>query len=563
MICLDYNILIGGSAGQGIETLSTLLEKTIQRSGYNLFSNKDYMSRIRGGHNFTQIRFGTEEFNCHRDEIDLLIPFDEASIEEHLKRLGRDGIMLVDKSHADRRDGKSARCLEFEEMAKKAGNAKSLNTVFFGAVTRLLGLDFELAKSLVEEVFPDKIRDMNVDAFEKGHGLIGEGLKLERPTQDQKKILINSNEGIALGALAGGVTFYSAYPMTPSTSIMSFLAKNQRKAQIVVEQAEDEIAAVNMAIGASYAGVRAMTGTSGGGFSLMTESLGLAGMTETPLVIANVQRPGPATGFPTRTEQSDLSFILTASHGEIPRFITSIRNTEESFYKTAKVLNLAEKYQVLAIILNDQYMADVNKTIEPYDFSKVSIERNIEDGSNLTGGTYNRYSLEEGIVSPRVLPGSIAGVTSLADSDEHNEHGNITESADVRVKMMNKRMGKIKLLELEVEEPSCVGAESPETLLLGWGSTQGAIEEAVGVLSAEGISIASLCFGDVYPLPQKLLREKADGAKRLINVEQNYTGQLGRLIAQETGILCDDSILKYDGRQMSLDYLLKEIRERI
>lgn len=560
---MDYNILIGGSAGQGIDTLSFLVEKAIQRSGYNLFSNKDYMSRIRGGHNFTQLRFGVGDFNCHRDEVDLLIPFDQASIEEHLERLGADGIILADEKYTDILDTELARCLEFEEMAREAGNAKSLNTVFFGALMKLFDLDLDLARSIVEEFFPDKIRELNVQAFEKGYGLVNQALELEKPTQDQKRILINSNQGIALGALAGGLTFYSAYPMTPSTSIMSFLAKHQRQAEIVVEQAEDEIAAVNMAIGASYAGVRAMTGTSGGGFSLMTESLGLAGMTETPLVIVNVQRPGPATGFPTRTEQSDLSFILTASHGEIPRFITSIRNTEESFYKVAKVLNLAEKYQVLAIILNDQYMADANKTIEPYDFNQISIDRYIEDGSSLRGNTYNRYSLDGGLVSPRIIPGSLKGFTSLADSDEHNEHGNITESADVRIAMMNKRMGKMELLEQELQEPSYVGVSCPETLVICWGSTQGAVEEAVGILADDGISLGSLCFGDIYPLPQKLLKEKIAGAKKVINIEQNYSGQLGKLIAQETGILCDDSILKYDGRQMSLDYVLREIRERI
>lgn len=558
---MDYNLLIGGSAGQGIETLGFLLEKSLQRNNYYLFSNKDYMSRIRGGHNFTQIRFGTKEIYSHKDALDFIVAFDETTVKEHRFRLKENGLIFLDESLRENTPDVSANMvfLPMKESASNLGNARVLNTLFFGSLAKAFDLDLGIAKELLAEVFKKDILELNQRALEAGFKLEVPAVSVEKPRDIGKRILINSNQGIALGALAAGLTFYSAYPMTPSTSIMNFLAENQKRAGILVEQAEDEIAAINMALGASFAGVRAMTGTSGGGFSLMTESLGLAGMTETPLVVVNVQRPGPATGFPTRTEQSDLSFILTASHGEIPRMVTVIRNAEEAFYKTARAFNIAEKYQILVVLLNDQYLADANQTIEPYDFGNVSIDRYIE--SDLDVEVYNRYELSRGHISPRILPGFIPGKTVLTDSDEHNEHGNITESADIRISMMDKRMGKLRLLESELEEPECLGDESPEILLLGWGSTFGTLKEAVEILNRENLSIGALSFGDLWPLPRKKLEQMAEGAKQIINVEQNYTGQLAKLIRQETGIKCTNSILKYDGRQISLEEIVSGVKE--
>lgn len=560
---MDYNLLIGGSAGQGIDTLGFLLEKALQRNHYYIFSNKDYMSRIRGGHNFIQIRFGTEALYSHKDALDFIVAFDETTLKEHRGRLKSSGSIFLDESLREKILDLSDNMvfLPMKEVAKNLGNPRVINTLFFGSLVKVLDLDTDIAEELLKEVFKKEILEINQKALETGFGLDVSDIGVEKPRDIQKRILINSNQGIALGAMAAGLTFYSAYPMTPSTSIMNFLAENQKQAGILVEQAEDEIAAINMALGASFAGVRSMTGTSGGGFSLMTESLGLAGMTETPLVVVNVQRPGPATGFPTRTEQSDLSFILTASHGEIPRMVTVIRNAEEAFYKTARAFDLAEKYQILVILMNDQYLADANQTIEPYDFSKVSIDRHIECGSNLNAGLYNRYELNQSHISPRILPGFIPGKIVLADSDEHNEHGNITESAEIRVSMMNKRMGKLQLLESELDEPICLGDESPEILLIGWGSTFGTMKEAVEILKREYSSIGALSFGDVWPLPKKRLEQMANNAKRIINIEQNYTGQLAKLIRQETGIQCTDSILKYDGRQLSLEELVSRVKE--
>lgn len=560
---MDYNLLIGGSAGQGIDTLGVLLEKVLQRSSYYLFTNKDYMSRIRGGHNFTQIRFATKPVTSHKNALDIIVAFDETTVKQHLPRLKEGGKILLDKSLKEEVEIPKDQgiYLPIKETAKELDNPKVFSVVLLGALIKALDLDLKIGKKILEKTFEEKVLETNHKAIVKGYEMDLDLWEMEKPEDTDQRIMINSNQAIALGALAAGVTFYSAYPMTPSTSIMSFLADNQKEAKIIVEQAEDEIAAVNMAIGASYAGIRSMTGTSGGGFSLMTEALGLAGITETPLVMVDVQRPGPATGFPTRTEQSDLSFILTASHGEIPRMITVMRTAEEAFYKTARAFNISEKYQTLVILLNDQFLADANQTIKPYDFSNVTIERHLSEEGDLPEGDYHRYQFAVDGISPRIVPGKISGKTVLADSDEHDENGNITESAEVRVKMMDKRMDKIKALEKEVEEPWIIGGDNPEILLVGWGSTYGTLREAVEILQEEGHSIGALSFGDLYPLPKETLEEKVQGAKKVINVEQNYTGQLAKLIRQETGITFDHSILKYDGRQIALEELIESVKE--
>jgi 2-oxoglutarate ferredoxin oxidoreductase subunit alpha len=323
-----------------------------------------------------------------------------------------------------------------------------------------------------------------------------------------------------------------------------------------VEQAEDEIAAINMAIGASYAGARAMTGTSGGGFSLMVEALGLAGMAEIPLVAVDVQRPGPVTGLPTRTEQSDLKFVISASQGEFPRIVIAVRHHADAFWQTIRAFNLAEKYQVPVILLSDQYLGDASATVEPFDVSQIRLESSAKE--NTSTEEYLRYRYTESGVSPRLIPGKTENFVVI-DSDEHDERGWITESAEVRVKMADKRMHKLVSIEAELQEPEFIGPQDFDTLLVGWGSTYGPISEAVQLLNEKGGKLAALVFGDVWPLPQKLLLEKTKTSKRILNVEQNATGQLAGLIREQTGIVCNASILKYDGRQLSAG----EIAERV
>lgn len=557
---MDYNVLIGGSAGQGMDTVSQLFEKILQRSGYYVFSNKDYMSRIRGGHNFIQVRFSNQPVQGHRLRPDLILAFNQETLDIHAHKLADKGFMLGDQRLKSTHSGFVG--LPLHEVAKTVGNPKTFTSVALGALVKYFGLSSEVGHQVLKERF-NGLAPINQQAFDAGYEAAQTAATLPAPTATDQ-ILINGNEAIALGAIAGGLTFYAAYPMTPSTSVMDYLSEKQNAAGFVVEQAEDEIAGINMALGASFAGVRAMTGSSGGGLSLMTESLGLAGIMETPLVVVDVQRPGPATGLPTRTEQSDLSFLLTASHGEIPRMIIAVRNPEDAFYQTARALNLADKYQMLVMLLNDQYLADYKMTVPAFDFDKISIERHIADGSNLSPEEiYKRYKLTEDGLSPRMLPGKVKNQIVITDSDEHDEFGHITESADVRVAMMQKRMKRLELLKADLEEPKEFGLTDPDYLLVGWGSTEGAIAEATGLLQANGYSVGALVFGDVYPLPEKKLTAKAANAKKVINIEQNFTGQLAKLIRQETGIHCTPSLLKYDGRQITAEDIVKRFKEEV
>lgn len=545
---MDYNILIGGSAGQGMDTVSDFLEKALKKKGFYVFSNKDYMSRVRGGHNYTQIRFGVSTpIYSHKNELDLILALDENTAISHIKDLKEDGKIIVDESI--KFDDKRTLKLPLLKTATTLGISRGFTSVAAGAILKYFSLHGD-----VDELFSKKlkepIRSKNIEAIHLGYDLLDSKYVLKGKDLSNH-ILINGNNAIALGAIAGGLDFYSAYPMTPATSVMTYLSKKQKDVGIVVDQAEDEISAINFAIGASYAGARAMTGSSGGGFSLMVESLGFAGIAEIPLVVIDSQRPGPATGLPTRTEQSDLSFILTASHGEFPRIVLCARNAEDAFTQTIKALNLADKYQTVVFLLTDQYTADSNVTIPMYDLNKVKIERHILSEEDIVPSEeYKRYKVTESGISERLIPGKSKDQVVIVDSDEHTESGHITEDAEVRNAQMEKRFRKFTSIEADLEEPEYFGDEDIDLLLVGWGSTYGALKDAVKLLNDKGVKTGALSFGDIYPLPKKKLIEYKNKAKKIVNVEQNFTGQLGKLITQETGILIDSSILKYDGRQI-------------
>ncbi|MBS6501462.1 2-oxoacid:acceptor oxidoreductase subunit alpha [Clostridium tertium] len=556
---MEYNILIGGSAGQGLDTLSDFLERSIKKFGFYVFSNKDYMSRVRGGHNFIQIRFGENKIYSHKNELDLILALDENTISYHKDRLKDDGIIISDKSIKN--EYKKIIKLPLIETAKGLSLSKAFTSVAAGVILRYFSIDLENIDKYFSSKLSEDIRNKNIQAVKLGYDLIESKHKMQGNDLSDH-ILINGNNAIALGAIAGGLDFYSAYPMTPATSIMTYLAKKQVETGMVVDQAEDEIAAINFAIGASYAGARAMTGSSGGGVSLMVEAFGLAGITETPIVIVDSQRPGPATGLPTRTEQSDLSFLLTASQGEFPRILISVRNAEDAFYKTVKALNLADKYQTVVILLTDQYLADSNITIPKYNLNNIEIERYISNGEELKEDEeYKRYKVTQSGISPRMIPGNSKNQVVLVDSDEHTEESHITEEAEVRNAQMEKRMKKLELIKKDIEEPEFIGKEDLEILLLGFGSTYGALKDAVEELNNQGEKVGALSFGDIYPLPEEGLRKYAKQAKIIINVEQNFTGQLGKLITQETGILMTYSILKYDGRQICGNDIVARLRK--
>jgi len=550
-----YNILIGGEAGQGIDTTSSILEKFLKKSGYYVFTTKDFMSRVRGGHNFSLLRFGNEIITSHSDKVDVIIALNDETIELHRYKLKDTGVIFCDTSLES--NGSQIIKLDMNKIAKDIGNKNVSGSIAVGAILKIFSENLEGVEDIIRASTKEEYVDMNVQAIKVGYDSV-DSIYMSKNGKFSDWMLISGNKALALGAIAAGMKFYAAYPMSPATSIMDYLAIKSNETQIVVDQAEDEIAAINMAIGASFAGVRSMTATSGGGFCLMVEALGLSGIAEIPVVVVDVQRPGPATGMATRTEQSDLKFVISASQGEFPRMVIALRNHEDAFYQTVRAFNLSEKYQIPVIILSDQYLADTAASVKPYNLSKVSWE--LPAKSLDREEEYLRYRYTDNYVSPRFIPGKSRNFVT-ADSHEHDEQGWICEEANTRVKMVDKRMEKLeKLIEEDLQEPEFFGCEKCETLLVGWGSAYGAIVEATKVLN-NGVEnkYGALVFGDVYPLPEKLLRKKVMGVKNIINVEQNATGQLASLIRENTGIECNQSILKYDGRQISGEEIVAQI----
>jgi 2-oxoglutarate/2-oxoacid ferredoxin oxidoreductase subunit alpha len=549
-----YNILIGGAAGQGIDTTVNILEKLLKKSGYFVYTTRDFMSRVRGGHNFSVIRFGNELITSHSNHLDGMIALNNETILLHQDKINEHGFILCDSKLEV--DSLKAIQLDMEKMAKDIGNIRVSGTIAVGAILKLFGEGLDFADEVMKDAVKESYLEINLKAMNLGYTSVD--VKFEHKEGNfQDWMTLSGSKSLALGAIAAGLKFYSAYPMSPSTAIMEYLASKSVEAELVVEQAEDEIAAINMAIGASFAGARAMTGTSGGGFCLKVEALGLAGMAEIPLVVVDVQRPGPATGLPTRTEQSDLQFVISASQGEFPRMVIALRNHKDAFYQTIRAFQIAEKYQIPVIILSDQYLGDVTTTVEPFHLDSLLLEET--KVSEVEADDYLRYQFTEDGISPRRIPGKTKNFVT-ADSDEHDERGWITESAKMRVDMMDKRMKKLVGLEQELLEPEFLGSKEGEVLLVGWGSTYGPIAEAVGILNKkEGKKYGALVFGDIYPLPKKSLMEMAGNGKKIINIEQNATGQLASLIREQTGIVCSHSILKYDGRQITGEEIVEQL----
>lgn len=555
---MDYSILVGGEAGQGMDTFGSLLERSLKRCGFYVFSYSDYMSRIRGGHNFVQIRFSDKPVYAHRSEVDMIFALSDETVDIHSPKLRPKGSIICDEEIAK---GKEVLHFPMAKVSKELGNPRVHTSVGLGVIFKFFGLPSSIAEGVIEETFNERIAELNVKALRAGYDMVEATYKL-RQFKD-KNIILNGSEAVALGAIAAGCKFYCGYPMTPSTGIMTYMASKSNEMGIMVEQVEDEVAALNMALGASYAGVRAMTGSSGGGFALMVEALSLAGMIETPVVIVDAQRPAPATGLPTRTEQADLRFAIHAGHGEFPRMVIALRDSEDAFYQTARAFNLADKYQIPVLLMMDQHLADSNMTVDPFDFSKIDIDRHIIDEEDIKDGEYKRFKVTESGISPRLIPGKISGQTVLVSSDEHDEKGHITESAMVRTEMVKKRMRKSEGLKEEIEEPWVIGKKKPENLIVCWGSTYGAVKETVDRLNREGVSIGALVFGDIWPFPTKRLRELSNHAKKIIDVEQNATAQLDSLIREQALFKCSHKVLKFDGRPFSGDELYDTLKEEI
>ncbi len=567
---MNYSIKIGGEAGQGIQTIGDTLARVFSRSGYHVFTHQDYESRIRGGHNFFQIRFSDKPVTASRNKIDILVALDKESIEQHEKELSDIGQIIYDSSTLKQKHEKPQFLdIPFVDLAIEHGGSKIMaNTVATGAVLGMLGMELDILLSIIKDTFKKKGEEViraNVNAAMAGHDYaVKQCMKCSFSAAPlaKPKMLIPGIEAIGLGAIASGCKFYAAYPMTPSTGIMNYIAGKEKEYGIIVEQAEDEIAAINMALGASFAGVRAMTGSSGGGFALMVEGISLAGMTEIPVVIALGQRPGPATGFPTRTEQADLNFALYTSHGEFPRIIFAPGTPEQAFYLTNKAFDLSEKYQIPSIIIFDTYLSDSEWTYEGFDLSRIRYNDYRLRGevfANLP--VYKRFAFTQTGVSPLGVPGEARHLVVI-DSDEHDEDGHIVEDAETRIKMVDKRLfKKMPLIRHEIEPPLLYGHKNPDIVITGWGSTFGVMKEAVDELSKK-CKIAMLHFSELYPFPStkkldylKLLRD----ARSAICIEHNATSQFARLMKSETGYAFTGLINRYDGRPFTVEQLLGEI----
>lgn len=555
---MDYTILVGGAAGQGIDTVIHLLERTVKRHGYYVFTYKNFMSMVRGGHNFMQVRFSDRPISTYSSKLDMIFALNEETIMLHRDRLKPDGVVILDREIATAEEFNH---LPLIQVAKELNNQKVYPTIGFGALVNYFGLSLDVAENVIDDVLGTKISDINKQALLKGYEMLDRKYQLEK--REDKHILINGNQALALGAIAAGCKYYCGYPMTPSSSVMTYISAKSEEMGIVVDQIEDEVGALNMALGASYAGVRAMTGSSGGGFALMTEALSLAGIIETPIVVFNAQRPGPATGLSTRSEQADLRFMIHAGHGEFPRMVIALRTPDDAFYQTARAFNLAEKYQIPVLIMTEEYLADYSTTLEPFDFSKIKIERYLATEEDITDERYKRYKFTKDGISPRLIPGKIKGQVVLVDSHEHNEYGNIEEDAENRTKMMDKRMKKLEELMGDIQEPWFIGDGEPENLIVCWGATYGAVKEAVDRLKTQGKSFGALIYGDIWPFPAKKLNEIGRTAKRIIDIEQNATGQLESLINEKTDIKCTHRILKYDGRPLNADEIIERLNCQI
>ncbi|MDW7651607.1 MAG: 2-oxoacid:acceptor oxidoreductase subunit alpha [Bacillota bacterium] len=559
------NILIGGAAGQGMDTIAHLLGKVLAREGYGVHSAKDYMSRVRGGHNFTRLRVDIKTPWCAKQKIDILIALNEETYRIHRSDLTKEGRMIFDPGQFSPPAEKGVP-VPLQALAKENGSKIMANTVAVGAALSLLGLETASTESLLKELFNEDIARQNMAALRAGYDeaaqYCGSCFSLPGKEDRQRQIYLDGNQLLGMASLASGCRFLAAYPMTPATGIMSYLAGKQADHTLVVEQAEDEIAAINMTLGASYAGARSMTCTSGGGFALMVEGLSLAGMTETPVVIALAMRPGPATGLPTRTEQGDLDFALYAGHGEFPRAVLCATHLEDAFYRMNKAFDLAEKYQIPVLFLTDQNFADTARTVPLFDFTRLRYNRYLADEESLER-PYQRYRLTKDGVSPRALPGQFSDETVLADSDEHDTNGNIIEDAETRRLMAEKRLRKMEFLASEMDEPLLLGAEEGDTLLIGWGSTFGALREASGLLTQTGKKVTHIHFTDLWPLPVTTITRIFANFNERICVENNATGQFAALLRREAGLVTDREILKFDGRPFMAEDIVREVEKDV
>ncbi len=574
---MDLTIKIGGEAGFGIMTTGLFMGKIATRSGYHAFEYSEYPSLIRGGHNVIEVRISDEKVYSQEKKVDVLVCLNEETYKLHKDEVKDKGMVVLDTDKVDigKYGGLNKNIiyvnLPFAKIMKEAGLAVvMMNNIALGALTYLLGADVSILNSLITEQFAKKggdIIDKNIQAAHLGFESVkksnpeGYSLKIPKKENVASQLFISGNEMFGLGSISAGCKFYVAYPMTPSSALLHYLAANSERSGMVVKHAEDEISVINMALGASWAGVRSMVGTSGGGFALMVEAVSLAGITETPVVIVMGQRPGPATGMPTWTEQGDLLFILHAGHGEFPKIVLAPGDMEETYKLTLEAFNFADIYQTPVIILGDKYLQEGHQSIE---ISKIKDQKSkIDRGKLLTQEEldkikdYKRYLVTDDGISPRALPG-MKGSLHQINSYEHIEDGHTTEDSKERSIQVVKRNKKTEtFLKNHGKLPILYGDINRPLTVISWGSMKGPIMQA---MREAGDKFNFLHFTYLWPLPQKQLTDMLKGLKKTLLVENNSTSQLGQLLKMVTGVDIENKLLKYSGRPIYPEEITEKVK---
>jgi 2-oxoglutarate ferredoxin oxidoreductase subunit alpha len=551
----ELNIRIAGEAGQGVQTTGNLLAGALAALGLHVCATQSYMSRIRGGLNWMDVRFSNHELFAGREKANLLVALSKEAREILHSLVESDGLILFDGESSD-----AGSAIPFTRAAMESAQSSMMaNSVAAGAVFAVLGYDLEGLRKYLRKLFAEKGEEavrLNVLCAEKGAELAAT-FAGKCPGPDRvgaSEFVYAGSEALALSAATAGVKFVTAYPMTPSTATFTHLAALAERYGILVEQAEDELSAVHMACGASYAGVPSLTLTSGGGFDLMTEGVSMAGMMELPLAVVVAMRPGPSTGQPTRTAQQDLRVVQSGGHGEFPRVIYAPGTHQQCFALMRRALETAHKHQVPAFVLTDQFLQDMHRNILRLDETHRPIDRHIVPA----GADYLRYTLEASGVSPRAIPGGEGFV--ICDSDSHDEHGHLTEDLDVSLDQQNKRLAKLRGLMNEFVRPELYGPDYADTLLVCWGSTYGPCREAVDVLNAQGGSYAMMHFSQVWPINAPVVSNLLGWRQRVITVEGNATAQLTGIL-KEAGILGPvETCLRYDGLPFTAEYIQAKVR---
>ncbi|MBN8250008.1 2-oxoacid:acceptor oxidoreductase subunit alpha [Priestia flexa] len=555
---------VGGQQGEGIESTGEIFSTALNRLGYYLYGYRHFSSRIKGGHTNNKIRVSTTQVRSVSDDLDILVAFDQETIDVNVHELRQGGIVIGDAKFKPALPESCTTAtlysVPFTEIATELGTSLMKNMVAVGASSAVLHIDTDVFEEVVLEIFGRKgqqVVQKNMEAIKRGAEYIreqlGENLETMRlePADGQKRMFMIGNDAIALGAVAGGARFMPAYPITPASEIMEYLIKKLPQFGGTVIQTEDEIAACTMAIGANYAGVRALTASAGPGLSLMMESIGLAGITEQPIVIIDTQRGGPSTGLPTKQEQSDLMAMIYGTHGEIPKIVMAPSTVEEAFYDTIEAFNLAEEYQCPVIMLTDLQLSLGKQSVNPLDYSRIQIRRGKLQEDELpeleAKEYYKRYEVTKDGVSPRVVPGMKNGIHHVTGV-EHDETGKPSESPINRNNQMDKRMRKLDNIQFKTPIHLYSDEVDSDVLFVGFNSTRGAIEEAMERLEADGLRVNHAHIRLIHPFPVDEILPYVNGAKKVIVVENNATGQLANILKMNVGNHHKvQSILKYDG----------------